>query len=56
MLFEVVEWCGVGCGFFCFRGGLRAGRERNSTGVQYVTPNKKNYCEKVKMCRFSSGN
>ncbi len=27
-----------------------------STGAQYVTPESKIYCEKVKMCRFSSGN
>jgi hypothetical protein len=27
-----------------------------STGAQYVTPDSKIYCEKVKMCRFSSGN
>jgi hypothetical protein len=27
-----------------------------STGAQYVTPHSKIYCEKVKMCRFSSGN
>jgi hypothetical protein len=26
-----------------------------STGAQYVTPDSKIYCEKVKMCRFSSG-
>ncbi len=27
-----------------------------STGAQYLTPKSKIYCEKVKMCRFSSGN
>ncbi len=27
-----------------------------STGAQYVTPDSKIYCEKVKMWRFSSGN
>jgi hypothetical protein len=27
-----------------------------STGAQCVTPDGKIYCEKVKMCRFSSGN
>jgi hypothetical protein len=27
-----------------------------STGAQYVTPDSTIYCEKVKMCRFSSGN
>jgi hypothetical protein len=27
-----------------------------STGAQYVTPDSKIYCEKVKMCRFSSRN
>jgi hypothetical protein len=27
-----------------------------STGAQCVTPYSKIYCEKVKMCRFSSGN
>ncbi len=27
-----------------------------SKGAQYVTPERKIYCEKVKMCRFSSGN
>ncbi len=27
-----------------------------STGAQYVTPDSKIYCEKVKMYRFSSGN
>jgi hypothetical protein len=26
-----------------------------STGDQYITPDSKIYCEKVKMCRFSSG-
>jgi hypothetical protein len=25
-------------------------------GAQYVTPNSKIYCEKLKMCRFISGN
>ncbi len=29
---------------------------RISTCAQYVTPDNKIYCEKVKMCRFSSGN
>jgi hypothetical protein len=27
-----------------------------STGAQYVIPDRKIYCEKVKMCRFSLGN
>jgi hypothetical protein len=27
-----------------------------STGAQYVTPARKMYCEKVKMCWFNSGN
>jgi hypothetical protein len=27
-----------------------------STGAQYGTPNSKIYCDKVKICRFSSGN
>jgi hypothetical protein len=27
-----------------------------STGAQYVAPDSKIYCEKVKMCQFSSGN
>ncbi len=27
-----------------------------ATGAQYVTPHSKVYCEKVKMCWFSSGN
>jgi hypothetical protein len=26
------------------------------TGAQYVTPDNKMYCSKVKMCRFRSGN
>ncbi len=29
---------------------------RISTGGQYVTPDSKIYCEKVKICRFSRGN
>jgi hypothetical protein len=30
--------------------------ESISNGAQYVTPDSKIYCQKVKMCRFSSGN
>jgi hypothetical protein len=43
------------------KSGLQAGFQWTggdalSTGAQYVTPDSKMYCEKVKMCRFSSGN
>ncbi len=32
------------------------GSKSISNGAQYVTPDSKIYCEKVKMCHFSSGN
>jgi hypothetical protein len=32
------------------------GSKSISNSAQYVTPDSKIYCEKVKMCRFSSGN
>ncbi len=32
------------------------GKSVSTGGAQYVTADSKIYCEKVKMCRFSSGN
>jgi hypothetical protein len=54
ILFEMVGWCGMWVS--SFRGGLRAGCEGISTVAQYVTTYRKKYYQKVKMCRFISGN
>jgi len=35
---------------------INAGVRASPEGAQYVTPNSKIYYDKVKMCRFSSGN
>jgi hypothetical protein len=56
---------GCGCRHFCSKVDAKTIciMEQDSnphksilTGVQYVTPDSKIYCEKIKMCRFSSGN